>query len=66
MDNKQKKASVLKKLQPEVYLIYGIFDFKRQKLIYVSLDKEEVELKFDVEDYDEDDYDIITVKIMVN
>ena len=66
MDNKQRKQSVLKELQPEVYLIYGIFDFKRKKLVYVSLDEEEVELKFDVEDYDEDDYDVITVKIMVN
>ena len=66
MDDKHKKQSVLKQLQPEVYLIYGIFDFKRKKLVYVSLDAEEVDLKFDVEDYNEAEFDTITVKIMVN
>ena len=59
------KKTILKKLQPEVYQIYGIFDFKNKKLIYVSLDEEEVELKFELEDYNDDDYDIITVSIMV-
>ena len=66
MKSPKNKKTVLKKLQPSVYLIYGIFDFKNKKLIYVSLDQEEVELKFELEDYNEDDYDIINVKIMVD
>ena len=64
MDPNQNKKAILKKLQPEVYLIYGIFDFKNKKLIYVSLDEEEVDLKFELEDYDEY-YDIVTVNMMV-
>ena len=64
MDPSKRKKQTLDHLEPEVYLIYGIFDFKNKKLIYVSLDEEEVELKFELEDYDED-YDIITVSIMV-
>jgi len=65
MKPSKNKKTVLKKLRPSVYLIYGIFDFKNEKLIYVSLDQEEVELKFELEDYSDEDYDIITVKIMV-
>lgn len=65
MKPQKNKKTILKKLRPEVYLIYGIFDFKNKKLIYVSLDQEEVELKFELEDYSEDDYDIINVKLMI-
>jgi hypothetical protein len=66
MNPHRKKKTILNKLHPEVYLIYGIFDFKRKKLIYVSLEEEDVELKFDLEDYDDKDYDIITFKTMVD
>ena len=66
MDPVQIKQTILKKLQPEVYLIHGIFDFKNKKLIYVSLDEEEVELKYELEDYNDEDYDTITVGIMVD
>jgi hypothetical protein len=64
MDPIQNKKTILEKLQPKVYPIYGIFDFKNKKLVYVSLDEEEVDFKFELEYYD-DDYDIITVSIMV-
>jgi len=60
------KEKTLSKLKPEVYLIHGIFDFKNKKLIYVSLDEEEVELKYELEDYNDEDYDTITVGIMVD
>jgi len=66
MSDKQKKDLVLKALQPTVYVIHGIFDFKNKQLVYVSLDEEEVELKFEVEGYDPDQYDFIAVKIMLN
>jgi len=66
MDSKKKKKTILKKLQPEVYQIYGIFDFKNRKLIYVSLNEEDVELNFEMEGYDTNDYDIIAVGIMVS
>lgn len=64
MPPKSKKA-ILKKLQSKVYLIYGIFDFKNEELIYISLDEADVELKFDLEGYDDEDFGVITVKIMV-
>ena len=66
MTPQKKKKTILKKLQPEVYTIYGIFDFTRKKLVYVTLDEEEVELKFELEDYSDEEYDIITVKIMLD
>lgn len=62
MDPIQNKKNILKKLQPAVYLIHGIFDFKNKKLVYVSLDPEEVDLKFDLENYD-DNYDLIEINI---
>ncbi len=65
MSDKDKKEFVLKALQPTVYVIHGIFDFKNKQLVYVSLDEEDVELKYDVEGYDPGQYDFIAVKIML-
>ena len=61
MDSKQK---VLNQLRPKPYIIYGIFDFREKRLIYVSLDLEEVELQFDLEDYDEN-YDVISFNMLI-
>ena len=59
------KQDALKKLRPKIYYIYGIFDFTKRELIYVSLDEEEVELQFDLGNYGED-FDIVCFKTMVN
>ena len=58
------KDQVLKKLRPKLYQIYGIFDFKTKELIYVSLDYDEVELQFEMDDYGED-ADIICFTTLV-
>lgn len=65
MDNQNAKKQILKKLQPKVYQIYGIFDFKTKELIYVSLDYDEVELQFEMGDYGEE-ADIICFTTMVH
>lgn len=62
MDSKQ---TVLNKLRPKTYLIYGIFDFREERLVYVSLDQEEAELHYDLEDYDELVFDLIAFKVVV-
>jgi hypothetical protein len=59
------KQQVLKKLRPKTYQIYGIFDFNTKELVYVSLDYEEVELQFELENYGEG-YDIIKFAVMVH
>ena len=59
------KEKVLCKLKPKVYQIYGIFNFKTDELIYVSLDYDEVELQFEMDDYGED-ADIICFTVMVH
>lgn len=58
------KEHILKKLRPKTYQIYGIFDFTAKKLVYVSMDYDEVELQFELADYDEG-FDIIKFDVMV-
>jgi len=60
----KKKEHILKELRPKTYQIYGVFDFTSKKLVYVSMDYDEVELHFELEDYD-DGFDIITFDVMV-
>jgi hypothetical protein len=63
MDNEKQK--ILKKLRPKTYQIYGIFDFNAKELVYVSLDYDEVELRFEMEGRGEG-YDIIQFDVMVH
>lgn len=65
MTTKQEKQQTLNKLRPKVYQIYGIFNFKTKELVFISLDEEEVELKFDLEDYN-DDYDIVKFPVAIH
>ena len=60
----KKKEHILKELRPKTYHIYGIFDFTAKNLVYVSMDYEEVELQFELADYDEG-FDIIQFNVMV-
>lgn len=59
------KPRILKKLRPQIYQIYGIFNFSTKKLIFVSLDYDEVELQFEIGDYGEDS-DIICFTTVVS
>ena len=62
-NNKNEKRKVLKNLKASTYKIYGIFDFQEKKLVYVHLDEEQVELEFDLSDYDSDRYDVVSFDI---
>jgi hypothetical protein len=67
--SKKSKTTKLKKLTPNSYQIYGIFDFVKKKLIYVNLSLEETELEFDLEfdlsDYDRERYDIVEFSVVI-
>jgi len=58
-----KKDKLLAKIKPKDYHMYGIFDFKNEKLIYVHLDREQVDLEFDLSGYDEETHDVVEFTI---
>jgi hypothetical protein len=60
---KSPKKAILKSLKPSTYKIYGIFDFQEKRLVYVHLDVEQVELEFDLEDYDGDRFDVVSFEV---
>lgn len=59
------KRKYLKKLKPKKYRIYGIFDFKSRKLIYINMNKEDIIFEFDLEGYDSDEFDIVSFEITI-
>lgn len=63
--SKKKKKQQLEKLKPKKYKIYGIFNFKEKRIIYVDLDLDKIELEFDLEGYDPKTYDIVSFDIML-
>lgn len=65
MANSSKKDK-LSKLKAKVYQIYGIFDFKKMKLVYVNIDYEKTEMEFDLELYDDERYDIVTFSVAIS
>jgi len=56
---KRTKQQLLDKIKPKDYLIYGIFDFEKQTLVYVHMDYDQVEMEFELEGYSEERYDIV-------
>lgn len=56
----------LGKLKPKRYRIYGIFNFKTNRLIHASMDQEIVELEFDMSDYDSDVFDIVSFDVLLD
>ena len=65
MATQRQKRQTLKELKPRIYKIYGIFNFKTKELVSVGLNQEEVELRFDLEDYDEN-YDVVSFDIAIH
>lgn len=65
MATKRQKRQALKQLQTRIYKIYGIFNFKTKELVSVGLSQDEVELRFDLEDYDEN-YDVVSFDIAIH
>ena len=63
--SKKTKKGQLEKLKPKRYRIYGIFNFKTNKLIQVSMDIESVDLDFDISDYDTEVFDIVSFDVLL-
>lgn len=61
---KPKKTSD-KNLEFKEYRIYGIFNFKSKKLLYVNIDLEQTELEFGLGDYDDEICDIISFEVIL-
>lgn len=59
------KKSSDKTLKLKEYRIYGIFNFKTKKLLYVNLDLDQTELEYGLGDYDEDTCDIISFEVIL-
>ena len=60
-----KKEHQLHNLNPKMYLIYGIFNFKLGQLVYVDLDFEKITFEFDLEGYDPKEFDIVSFKVLL-
>lgn len=57
----KKKSTKAKKTKS--YRIYGIYDFKKNRLVQVSLKREDVEMEYEFEGYELPQFDIISFKI---
>lgn len=62
---KSSKSSKLDSISAKTYKICGIYDFESNELISVGLNLEEIELEFDIGDYDQERYDIVEFTVML-
>jgi len=60
-----KKNKGLMEIKPMKYKIYGIFNLKTSKLVYVSMDIDQVELEFDLSNYDVDEYNLVSFTVLL-
>lgn len=60
---KIKKQPPRQQRKPKKYQIYGIFNFKTKRLIYVNMDLEQIELEYGLGDYDEESCDIVSFEV---
>ena len=51
------------KKSPKKVDIYGILDFKKKKLLMVSLSRSDIEFEFDIEGYDDDLFGVVKLSI---
>lgn len=56
---------LVKQIKEKTHRIYGIFDFKLKTLVSVDLDQESIELKYDLQNYDESRFKIVTFEVML-
>ena len=61
--NQLSKRLHKKTQKPKIYQIYGIFNFKKKKMLYVSLDLEQTELEFGLGDYDDNTCGVISFTV---
>lgn len=65
MDKSRKTAAKISVVKSKKYRIYGIFDFKKKKLLSVDLSLEHIELEYDLGDYDKDNCNVIEFEIFL-
>jgi hypothetical protein len=63
---KKKTTRPSRRAKSKSYHIYGIFDYKTNTLLSVSLNQEEIELEYDLEGYDEERFDIIGFEVALS
>jgi hypothetical protein len=56
---------ILKRLKGKTHSIYGIYDFKCNVLLFVSLDLETAELEYDLQSYDETCYKVVSFEVLL-
>ncbi len=59
------QSKLLKKIKGQTHSIYGIFDFKLGILISVNIDQESLELEYDLQNYNEDRFKIVTFEVIL-
>jgi len=52
--------------KPRKCKIYGIVELKSNKLIYVNLNREQTIFEYDLTDYDQDLYGIISLDVILH
>ena len=60
------KQEQLGKIKLKRYRVYGIFDFQNERLVYVGLDMEAVQLEYDIEEYNEEQFDIVSFDVLLH
>ena len=65
MSNKIDKIKKLTKVKPKTYKIYGIFNFEKEELVHVGMKLDDVLLEYDLEGYDEKEFDVIFFETMI-
>jgi hypothetical protein len=59
------KKRAINRLKPKEYQIYGIFDFHKKKLTYISLDADQAEIEFLFGSYDEKRFDVVEFSVLL-
>ena len=59
------KNKKLENLKPKKYRIYGIFNFKTNRMVYISMDSEMVDFEFDMNNYNSTDFDVVEFDILI-
>jgi hypothetical protein len=63
---KKKKKKEERFSNLNIFGVYGIWSCKKRKLVFISLTVEEAELKYDIEDYNEEEFRLVEFDIMID
>jgi hypothetical protein len=60
-----RQSTLIKKIKNRPHRIYGVFDYQVGKLIMVHLDREALEMEYDIGNYDEERFKIVTFNVIL-